>query len=167
MPEVWFTDGKKITHTTSGIAGGLAFAGPSKRPERKEKMENGFHPNCFACGSKNGAGLQLKFHKEEDGSVFGEFLADTKFESYPGIVHGGIIATLLDSAMTHCLFVKGIPAVTGRLSIKYSLPIRTGSVVRLEAKMVNTSRNIFILEGKALVNGKRVASAVAKCARLR
>jgi uncharacterized protein (TIGR00369 family) len=130
-------------------------------------MENDFHQNCFACGSKNGAGLGLKFHKEEDGSVFGDFLADTKFESYSGIVHGGIIATLLDSAITHCLFVKGIPAVTGRLSIKYSIPIRTGSVVRLEAKMVNTFHKIFVLEGKALVNGKKAASAVAKCVRLR
>jgi len=133
---------------------------------QKGQVENNLHRNCFACGSNNGMGLGLKFNKEEDGSVFGEFLADPKFESYSGIVHGGIIATLLDSAMTHCLFVKGIPAVTGRLSIKYSLPIRTGSIVRLEAKMVNTSRNIFILEGKALVNGKKVASAVAKCARL-
>ena len=57
-------------------------------------MENDFHPNCYACGSKNGAGLQLKFHQDEAGSVFGEFLADKKFESYSGIVHGGIIATL-------------------------------------------------------------------------
>jgi uncharacterized protein (TIGR00369 family) len=130
-------------------------------------MENDFHPNCFACGSENGAGLGLKFHKEEDGSVLGDFFADRKFESYSGIVHGGIIATLLDSAITHCLFVKGIPAVTGRLSIKYSIPIRTGSVVRLEAKVVNTFRKIFILEGKALVNGKKAASAVAKCVRLR
>ena len=130
-------------------------------------MENDFHPNCFACSSNNGAGLRLKFHKQEDGSVWGDFLADTKFESYSGIVHGGIIATLLDSAITHCLFVKGIPAVTGRLSIKYSIPIRTGSIVRLEAKMVNTFRKIFILEGKALVNGKKAASAVAKCVTLR
>jgi uncharacterized protein (TIGR00369 family) len=167
MPEVWFTNDKKMSHTSSNIAGGLALTCLSKGPDRKGGMENDFHPNCFACGSYNGAGLQLKFQGEEDGTVSGEFLADPKFESYSGIVHGGIIATLLDSAMTHCLFVKGIPAVTGRLSIKYSLPIRTGSVVRLEAKMVNTSRNIFILEGKVWVNGKRVASAVAKCARLR
>ena len=125
-------------------------------------MENDFHPNCFACGSRNKAGLQLKFHKEEDGSVFGEFLAESKFESYPGIVHGGIIATLLDSAMTHCLFVKGIPAVTGRLSIKYSAPIRTGAVVKLEARIVGQLHGMFILEGKALVDGKRVASAEAK-----
>ena len=69
-------------------------------------MGNGFHPNCFACSSQNGAGLQLKFHKDEDGTVFGKFLADPKFEGYSGIIHGGIIATLLDSAMTHCLLMK-------------------------------------------------------------
>ena len=124
--------------------------------------ENDFHPNCFACGSNNGAGLRLKFHKQEDGSVLGDFLADTKFESYSGIVHGGIIATLLDSAITHCLFVKGIPALTGTLSIRYSLPIRTGTVVKLEARVVNQSHGLFILQGKAFVHGQKMASAEAK-----
>jgi acyl-coenzyme A thioesterase PaaI-like protein len=162
MPEVWFTDGKKITYTISGIAGGLVFAGPSNRPDRKEVMRNDLHPNCFACGSKNGAGLQLKFDKDEDGTVFGNFFADPKFEGYSGIIHGGIIATLLDSVMTHCLFMNDIPALTGRLSIKYSVPIRTGTVVRLEANIVDQFHEMFILEGKAWVDGKRVASAEAR-----
>jgi uncharacterized protein (TIGR00369 family) len=125
-------------------------------------MENDFHQNCFACGSKNGAGLGLKFHKEEDGSVFGYFLADPRFEGYSGMVHGGIIATLLDSAMTHCLLKNGIPALTGTLSIRYSLPIRTGTVVKLEARVVNQSHGLFILQGKAFVHGQKMASAEAK-----
>jgi len=120
------------------------------------------HRNCFACGSKNGTGLRLKFHKREDGSVFGDFFADPKFEGYSGIIHGGIIATLLDSAMTHCLLMKDIPALTGRLSIKYSTPIRTGTVVKLEARIVDQFHEMFILEGKASVDGKKVASAKAK-----
>ena len=131
-------------------------------PNRKGKMENNFHTNCFACGSNNGVGLRLNFHKQEDGSVSGDFFADPKFEGYSGIIHGGIIATLLDSAMTHCLLMKDIPALTGRLSIKYSIPIRTGAAVRLEAKIVNQIHGVFILEGKALVDGKRVARAEAK-----
>ncbi len=134
---------------------------------QKGQAESNLHSNCFACGSNNGMGLGLKFYRQEDGSVFGDFFADPKFEGYSGIIHGGIIATLLDSAMTDCLLMKDIPALTGRLSIKYSTPIRTGTVVKLEAKMVNTYRKIFILEGKALVNGKKAASAVAKCVRLR
>jgi hypothetical protein len=58
--------------------------------------------------------------------------------------------------------MKDIPALTGRLSIKYSTPIRTGTVVKLEAKIVKKSHRIFFLEGKALVEGKKVASAEAR-----
>jgi acyl-coenzyme A thioesterase PaaI-like protein len=131
-------------------------------PNQKEQIENSFHQNCFACGANNGMGLGLKFHKHEDGTVFGNFFADPKFEGYSGIIHGGIVATLLDSAMTHCLLMKDIPALTGRLSIKYSTPIRTGTVVKLEARIVDQFHEMFILEGKALVDGKKVASAEAK-----
>jgi acyl-coenzyme A thioesterase PaaI-like protein len=129
---------------------------------KEQIMENHFHQNCFACGSDNGMGLGLKFYKHEDGTIFGNFFADPKFESYSGIIHGGIVATLLDSAMTHCLLMKDIPALTGRLSVKYSIPIRTGTVVKLEARIVDQFHEMFILEGKALVDGKRVASAEAK-----
>src|SRR4030043_1662189 len=129
---------------------------------QKGQGEGNLHRNCFACGSNNGMGLGLKFYKYEDGSISGDFFADPKFEGYSGIIHGGIIATLLDSAMTHCLLMKDIPALTGRLSIKYSTPIRTGTVVKLEAKIVDQFHEMFILEGKALVDGKKVASAEAK-----
>jgi acyl-coenzyme A thioesterase PaaI-like protein len=130
---------------------------------RKEQIiENDFHQNCFACNSNDGVGLGLKFYKNEDGAVFGSFFADQKYEGYSGIIHGGIVATLLDSAMTHCLLMKDVPALTGRLSIKYSTPIRTGTVVKLEARIVGQLHEMFILQGKALVGGKRVASAEAK-----
>jgi uncharacterized protein (TIGR00369 family) len=129
---------------------------------QEKRGEVNLHRNCFACGSNNGMGLGLKFYKHEDGTVFGNFFADPKFEGYSGIIHGGIVATLLDSAMTHCLLMDDIPALTGRLSIKYSTPIRTGTIVKLEARVVDQSHKTFILEGKALVNGKRAASAEAK-----
>ena len=129
---------------------------------QKGQGEVNLHRNCFACGSNDGIGLGLKFYKNEDGAVFGNFFADPKFEGYSGIIHGGIIATLLDSAMTHCLLMKDIPALTGRLSVKYSNAIRTGVMVRLEARIVDESRKIFFLEGRASVEGKKVASAVGR-----
>jgi uncharacterized protein (TIGR00369 family) len=129
---------------------------------QKGEGENNLHRNCFACGSNNGMGLGLKFYRREDGSVSGDFFADPKFEGYSGIIHGGIVATLLDSAMTHCLLMENIPALTGRLSIRYSTPIRTGTAVKLEARIVDQAHEMFILEGKAFVDGKRVASAEAK-----
>ena len=134
-------------------------------PDRKVEKEDNYHTNCFACGSGNGMGLRLKFHRNEDGSVWGDFLAHQKFEGYSGILHGGIIATLLDSAMTNCLLMEGIPALTGRLSIKYSVPIRTGLIVRLEARILDKLRRIFLLEAKAFVKGNKVAYAEAKYVR--
>jgi acyl-coenzyme A thioesterase PaaI-like protein len=128
----------------------------------KGQTESSLHKNCFACGLNNGTGLRLKFYKQEDGTVFGNFFAHPKFEGYSSIIHGGIIATLLDSAMTHCLLMKDIPALTGRLSIKYSTPIRTGTVVKLEAGVVGQRHETFILEVKASVDGKKVASAEGK-----
>ena len=136
-------------------------------PNRKGKMENNFHTNCFACGSNNGMGLGLKFYKHEDGTIFGNFFADPKFEGYSGIIHGGIIATLLDSAMTHCLLMKDIPALTGRLSIKYSTPIRTGTVVKLEARIVDQFHEMFILEGKALVDTSGTGESTIQVTALR
>jgi acyl-coenzyme A thioesterase PaaI-like protein len=105
--------------------------------EKKDMIESNFHQGCFACGSNEGTGLGLKFYKNEDGAVFGNFFADPKYEGCSGIIHGGIIAMLLDSAMTHCLLMKDIPAFTGRLSVKYSIPIQTGTVVKLEARIVD------------------------------
>ena len=130
--------------------------------DQKEQGGANRHRNCFACGSNNGLGLGLKFYKHKDDTVFGRFFADPKFEGYSGIIHGGIIATLLDSAMTHCLLMKDIPALTGRLSVRYSAPIRTGTVVNLEARIVDQFHEMFVLEAKAWVDGKKVASAEAK-----
>ena len=131
-------------------------------PDRKGKIEKHFHRNCFACGSNNGVGLRLNFHKEGDGSLYGYFFADPKYQGYSGILHGGIIATLLDSAMTHCLLTKDIPALTGRLSIRYFYPIQTGTVIKLEARVVHKFHRVFVLEGKASVEGKKMAKAEAK-----
>jgi uncharacterized protein (TIGR00369 family) len=143
---------------------GLKNEGPMNEVLTGQKGQGGvnLHRNCFACSSNNGTGLGLKFYKQEDGSVVGSFFANPKFEGYSGIIHGGITATLLDSAMTHCLLMKDIPALTGRLSIKYSTPIRTGTVVKLEAGVVGQRHETFILEVKASVDGKKVASAEGK-----
>jgi len=130
MPQMRFTDGKKIACAIkNGIALKMTESMNEMLTEQEGQGKVNLHRNCFACGPNKGLGLELKFYRDEDGTVFGNFFADSKYEGYSGIVHGGIIATLLDSVMTHCLLMKDIPALTGRLSIKYSTPIRTGTVV--------------------------------------
>jgi acyl-coenzyme A thioesterase PaaI-like protein len=141
-----------------------ALSMSSDSTDLNEKGKN-LHANCFACGSNNGAGLRLKFDEKDDGSVGGYFTADPRFEGYSGMVHGGIIATLLDSAMSHCLFKKGVMPLTGRLSIRYSCPIRVGTLVKLEGRLRKRVHKIFFLEAVAFVDGEKMAYAEGRYVR--
>ena len=52
--------------------------------------------NCFICGVENPVGLKMKFYLVEPGVVEAQYSAPAHFEGYPGVLHGGIIASILD-----------------------------------------------------------------------
>ena len=62
----------------------------------KNKQPNSRH--CFVCGIENRFGLHLKFYDTAPGEVTTECILPAEYQSYPGIVHGGIIAAMLDEA---------------------------------------------------------------------
>ncbi|HPQ38889.1 MAG TPA: PaaI family thioesterase [bacterium] len=67
----------------------------------KRKLENIFSDvenyNCFACGPAHPFGLHLEFYyDDETREVTCGITADTLFAGFPGILHGGIQATILD-----------------------------------------------------------------------
>ena len=65
---------------------------------------------CFACGKENPDGLGLEF-REEDGDVVTSFAFPKRFQGYRNVVHGGLIATVLDEAMVTALNRSGRLAV--------------------------------------------------------
>jgi len=54
--------------------------------------------NCFVCGTQNPHGLHLRFRREND-EVRAEFTPQPQHAGFRGIVHGGILSTVLDEAM--------------------------------------------------------------------
>lgn len=79
---------------------------------------------CFACGSQNPIGLKLSFH--EDGEQYvTTFVADPTLQGYQGIVHGGIVATVLDEVMARYVWLLAGPAATAKLSVRYCRPVPT------------------------------------------
>jgi acyl-coenzyme A thioesterase PaaI-like protein len=81
---------------------------------------------CFGCGDENAAGLRLHFSAEEDG-VVSRVLLGPEFESHPGIVHGGIVATVLDEVMGQAARLgRERPVLTIGLKIRYIEPMRSG-----------------------------------------
>ncbi|MEW6268908.1 MAG: PaaI family thioesterase [Thermodesulfobacteriota bacterium] len=100
-----------------------------RRPIRFDDDRSG---TCFGCGSANHSGLRLEFYETEDG-VEVEYAAPEALAGAPGIVHGGIQATLLDEAMCMTAYAKGgTGVVTGELTVRYlrTVPTRTPLVIR-------------------------------------
>ena len=83
--------------------------------------------HCFGCGQLNEHGLRLHLEPDTEGNgVRTAFVPAPRTEGYTGVVHGGIITTVLDEVMAWSLYRHGIWAVTGQLTTRYRKPIPIG-----------------------------------------
>jgi acyl-coenzyme A thioesterase PaaI-like protein len=89
--------------------------------------------------------LGLTFSPSSSGGVEATFYCDVRYQGYPGFLQGGVIATLLDSAMAHCLFQKGIAALTGRMEIQFKKPVRIGEMVQIKADLLEQRGPLYRL----------------------
>ena len=66
---------------------------------------------CFICGRQNPVGLKLDIYSDvEHREVRVNVIVDDKYQSYPGIVHGGIVAAMLDEVSGRAVLLDGAPA---------------------------------------------------------
>ena len=106
-------------------------------------------------------GLALRYGAEPDGSVSASFLGNCALEGYPGWLHGGVIAALLDGAMTNCLFARGIPAVTAELRVRYVEPGASAETLTVRARLESSSHGLHQLNAEIEQGGKLKAAASA------
>lgn len=79
---------------------------------------------CFACGRDNPHGMHLKFTADETGKQFVcHFRLSKRYTGPPGHCHGGIIATILDDAMSKMNRLYDAPAATSRMTVEYLRPV--------------------------------------------
>ncbi len=112
------------------------------------------------CGTAAVDGFRLHFCVQADGSVVAEWLPELKHGGYAEILHGGVIAALLDSAMTHALFARGVAAVTARLSVRYRHPICLGIPLIVRGWLTD-ARHPFCTAAEIRQDGRRLAEASA------
>jgi acyl-coenzyme A thioesterase PaaI-like protein len=70
--------------------------------------------------------------------VLTEFQCPERYAGYAGMLHGGMVATLLDAAMTHCLFARHEIAVTAELRIRFRAAVLVGMPAAIRAWQVRT-----------------------------
>lgn len=124
------------------------------------------NPWCFACGTQNPMGLHLTFEKQENKYIT-TFTAGPEHQSYNGVVHGGIISTLLDETMARYIAELGVKAVTARLDIRFreATPIGepltiSGWVVKERSTMYEMAGEIRLSDGTVTAEGKGMIAVI-------
>lgn len=116
---------------------------------------------CFACGRSNPIGLKLQFRFEGDDYVT-EFDVKPEYQGWTGIVHGGLLATVLDEAMARLLWEKGLNAITGRLTVRYHRPLSIGDKVQVRGRITKQRPPVIETTAEAVKDdGTVVAEAGA------
>ena len=105
--------------------------------------------HCFVCGPDNPQGMQIGFRM--DGDVCrGEYTVPAHLCGFDGIVHGGIVFSLLDDAMANWLFVQGESAYTAKCEIRYREPAPVGEPLMLEAEQLSRRGRRAVMRGRVL-----------------
>jgi len=125
--------------------------------------------NCFACGKNNPNGLHLSFQiDKEKQTLKTTFVASPTYQGWDGIVHGGILSTLLDEAMANLVYELGYQAVTASMEVKFKKPAPILEPLRVHGEVTEVSRRL--IRAKALIakdDGTIVAAATSTFMRQR
>jgi acyl-coenzyme A thioesterase PaaI-like protein len=123
---------------------------------------------CFCCGPENPIGLKLAFDETPDRRMRTFWTPRKEHQGFKDIVHGGLVATVLDEVMVRLLYLRGIHAVTAGMETKLIRPVRWGTAYRFEGWIVEDRRRAVITEAEAYhaESGERVAWGKATCVRV-
>jgi uncharacterized protein (TIGR00369 family) len=123
----------------------VARAGRGIRLSDDRRIEVDDH-NCFACGTLNTHGIRLDLHVQA-GRCWTELELADRFEGWEGIVHGGIVATILDEVMAWSLVDHDTWGFTARMAVDFKRPVRTGQRIRAEGWIVDARRRLIRTAG--------------------
>lgn len=107
--------------------------------------------------------IDFEFWFDDSGVFIGKFFCDKKYQGYDGMMHGGVLSAIIDSAMTRCLFGHGIVGYTARLNIKYLKPVKINRFIKLMAYIEKNENNYFYdLKAVILQEDKKHVTADSK-----
>lgn len=120
--------------------------------------------HCFVCGLSNPFGLHLRFYESGPGEVTAECTVPDQYQGYPGVVHGGIIAAMLDEVSGRSMMGDGLNPrfmFTARLDIRYRKNVPIGEPLRLVGRAGESRRRsakatgaIYNAEGELLAEAE-------------
>jgi uncharacterized protein (TIGR00369 family) len=105
---------------------------------------------CFVCGVDNPIGLHLDFWMDDE-QVWTEFTPGPQHQGWPGVLHGGIMATLLDETMGRAAFLRKLWMVTVKMEMTYRKPVPLGEPLKITARIEELRGGRMIAVGQILL----------------
>ena len=124
---------------------------------------------CFGCGLDNHSGLQMRFVDNGIDELRSEISVPEHFQSYPGVVHGGIITSILDEAAGRVPMIHdpGHFMMTVKMEVKFRQPIPIETRLAISARIVNRRGRLMTTRSEVrLPDGTLAAEAEALLADL-
>lgn len=119
---------------------------------------------CFVCGIKNPNGLKLSFRYNKDqNQLETEVIFPQHLQGWSGIVHGGLISTVLDEIVVKAAEIQNIKCVTAEINVKFKKPAYTGKIYFVLGKINETKKRLILAESFIMDSKKDlIATANAK-----
>jgi uncharacterized protein (TIGR00369 family) len=125
---------------------------------------------CFICGLQNPVGLHMAIYNDHDHNyIYSNVVIPDQYQSYPGVVHGGIVATMLDEISGRATIMDGNDQnlmVTVKLEVKYRRPTPTNTPLKVIGRVVSQNETRAKVLGEIqLTDGTVTASCEGLLAR--
>ncbi len=129
------------------------------------KQPNSRH--CFVCGVENPYGLHLEFYETAPGEVTVEYVTPEHFQSYPGVVHGGIVASLVDEVLGR-VHMGSDPEntrfmYTAKLTVQYRKNVPIGIPIKIvgragssKSRTAKSTAEIYGPDGEILAEAEAI-----------
>lgn len=101
---------------------------------------------CFACGEEHPCGLHLSFAQSGRGEVRSSWRPERQWEGFRGVVHGGIVSTVLDEAMSKAAATGGTPAYTCDLRVRLKRHVTPGEHLEVRGWVLERKKRKILTE---------------------
>ncbi len=150
--------------TAAGPLSRFAIRVPRAYDQLMQRFQLPRTEGCIVCGQLNPVGLKItSFVDTSTGVVSAAYTPDVNHIGFTGVVHGGVLATVLDEIMVWCATWAGKRfCLAAELSVRYRSPGRVGELMRVEARTEIVRSRIITTTGKITAGEVLVAEASGK-----
>lgn len=118
---------------------------------------------CFVCGRNNPHGLYMTFYDNGDNEVVANYTVPADYQGYPGVVHGGVVAAMLDEVVARVAMIKDHHhfMMSVRLEVKYRHPVPTETPLKIVGRIVRLRGRLGKAVGEVVLPDGMVAAEAA------